>query len=91
MVGHWHILDESWGLNIKIAYPDTKDYPKNAIEKIKSLGAEPIPMKPNILSIVTSSVANLAKKENYQMMPYAFDHPVYTHLRRQNGSFIKRT
>lgn len=66
------------GFDIKIAYPDTKDYPKNAIEKIKSLGAEPIPMKPNILSIVTSSVANLAKKENYQMMPYAFDHPVYT-------------
>ena len=65
------------GFDIKIAYPDTKDYPQKALEKIESLGAELVPMKPNILSIVTSSVANLAKKENYQMMPYAFNHPAY--------------
>jgi hypothetical protein len=34
-------------------------------------------MKPNILSIVTSSVNILANKNGYQMMPYAFDHPDY--------------
>jgi S-ribosylhomocysteine lyase LuxS involved in autoinducer biosynthesis len=65
------------GFDIKIAYPNTKDYPKKALEKIESLGAELIPMKPNILSIVTSSVNILANKNGYQMMPYAFDHPVY--------------
>ena len=70
-------IGKELGFKIKIAYPDTKDYPQKALEKIESLGAELVPMKPNILSIVISSVANLAKKENYQMMPYAFNHIDY--------------
>lgn len=70
-------IGKELGFKIKIAYPDTKDYPKKALEKIESLGAELVPMKPNILSIVISSVGILAKKEQYQMMPYAFNHSVY--------------
>ena len=70
-------IGKELGFKIKIAYPDTKDYPQKALEKIESLGADLVPMKPNILSIVISSVANLAKKENYQMMPYAFNHIDY--------------
>ena len=70
-------IGKELGFKIKIAYPDTKDYPQKALEKIESLGAELVPMKPNILSIVISSVSNLAKKENYQMMPYAFNHIDY--------------
>ena len=65
------------GFKIKIAYPDTKGYPLKALEKIDSLGAELVPMKPNILSIVTSSVKNYADKHGFQMMPYAFNHPAY--------------
>ena len=56
------IYRKELGFKIKIVC-DTKDYPQ-ALEKIESLGAELVPMKPNILSIVISSVANLAKKEN---------------------------
>ena len=70
-------IGKELGFKIKIAYPDTKDYQQKALEKIETLGAELVPMKPNILSIVISSVANLAKKENYQMMPYAFNHIDY--------------
>ena len=70
-------IGKELGFKIKIAYPDTKDYPKKALEKIESLGAELVPMKPNILSIVISSVGILAKKEKYQMMPYEFNHPEY--------------
>ena len=61
-------IGKELGFKIKIAYPDTKDYPKKALEKIESLGAELVPMKPNILSIVISSVGILAEKEKYQMM-----------------------
>jgi 1-aminocyclopropane-1-carboxylate deaminase/D-cysteine desulfhydrase-like pyridoxal-dependent ACC family enzyme len=70
-------IGKELGFKIKIAYPDTKDYPKKALEKIESLGAELVPMKPNILSIVISSVGILAEKEKYQMMPYAFNHSEY--------------
>jgi len=65
------------GFNIKIAYPDSKDYPKEALKKIESFGAETIPIKPNLLSIVLNRVKALAREEGYQMMPYAFNHPSY--------------
>ena len=81
-------IGKELGFKIKIAYPDTKDYPKKALEKIESLGAELVPMKPNILSIVISSVANLAKKENYQMMPYAFNHIDYINYFKERTQSI---
>ena len=81
-------IGKELGFKIKIAYPDTKDYPQKALEKIESLGAELVPMKPNILSIVISSVANLAKKENYQMMPYAFNHIDYINYFKERTQSI---
>jgi 1-aminocyclopropane-1-carboxylate deaminase/D-cysteine desulfhydrase-like pyridoxal-dependent ACC family enzyme len=84
-------IGKELGFKIKIAYPDTKDYPKKALEKIESLGAELVPMKPNILSIVISSVGILAKKEKYQMMPYAFNHPEYiTYFKERTQSIMQK-
>ena len=85
-----YIGKELW-FKIKIAYPDTKDYPKKALEKIESLGAELVPMKPNILSIVISSVGILAEKEKYQMMPYAFNHSEYiTYFKERTQSIMQK-
>lgn len=81
-------IGKELGFKIKIAYPDTKDYPKKALEKIESLGAELVPMKPNILSIVISSVGILAEKEKYQMMPYAFNHSEYINYFRERTQSI---
>jgi cysteine synthase len=84
-------IGKELGFKIKIAYPDTKDYPQKALEKIESLGAELVPMKPNILSIVISSVGILAKKEKYQMMPYAFNHPEYiTYFKERTQSIMQK-
>ena len=84
-------IGKELGFKIKIAYPDTKDYPKKALEKIESLGAELVPMKPNILSIVISSVGILAEKEKYQMMPYAFNHPEYiTYFKERTQSIMQK-
>ena len=84
-------IGKELGFKIKIAYPDTKDYPKKALEKIESLGAELVPMKPNILSIVISSVGILAEKEKYQMMPYAFNHSGYiTYFRERTQSIMQK-
>jgi hypothetical protein len=76
------------GFNIKIAYPNTKDYPKKALEKIESLGAELVPMKPNLLSIVISGVGILARERGYQMMPYAFNHTEYIEYFRERTQEI---
>lgn len=84
-------IGKELGFKIKIAYPDTKDYPKKALEKIESLGAELVPMKPNILSIVISSVGILAEKEKYQMMPYAFNHSEYiTYFKERTQSIMQK-
>ena len=81
-------IGKELGFKIKIAYPDTKDYPKKALKKIESLGAELVPMKPNILSIVVSSVGILAEKEKYQMMPYAFNHSEYINYFKERTQSI---
>jgi len=65
------------GYDIKVAYPDSKNYPQEALEKIKSFGAEIIPVRPNLLDIVTTYTKRVAEENDYQMMPYAFDHPIY--------------
>ncbi|MBM37905.1 MAG: hypothetical protein CMO97_02415 [Woeseia sp.] len=84
-------IGKELGFKIKIAYPDTKDYPKKSLEKIESLGAELVPMKPNILSIVISSVGILAEKEKYQMMPYAFNHSEYiTYFKERTQSIMQK-
>lgn len=84
-------IGKELGFKIKIAYPDTKDYPKKALEKIESLGAELVPMKPNILSIVISSVGILAEKEKYQMMPYAFNHSEYiNYFKERTQSIVQK-
>lgn len=65
------------GYDIKVAYPDSKNYPQEALEKIKSFGAEIIPVRPNLLDIVTTYTKRVAEEKDYQMMPYAFNHPIY--------------
>ena len=65
------------GFDIKIAYPNSKNYPQAALEKIQSFGAELVPVKPNLLDIVTTYTKRVAEENDYQMMPYAFNHPIY--------------
>jgi len=65
------------GWDIKIAYPNSKNYPIEVLDKIKSHGAELVPVKPNLLDIVETYVKRVADDKDYQMMPYAFNHPSY--------------
>jgi|TARA_B100002019_G_scaffold265875_1_gene255735 hypothetical protein len=65
------------GYDIKIAYPDSKNYPKEILDKIKQYGAELVPVKPNLLDIVNTYVKRVADEKGYQQMPYAFNHPAY--------------
>ena len=65
------------GWDIKIAYPNSKNYPQGALEKIQSYGVELVPVRPNLLDIVETYVKRVAEEKDYQMMPYAFNHPAY--------------
>lgn len=68
---------KQYGYNIKIAYPNTKAYSQDMLEKIEKYGGELIPLRHNMVAILSSQTKKLAKENDWQMSPDAFNHPVY--------------
>lgn len=60
-----------------MAYPDVKHFPKKQISIVEANGGKICPLKANVMNIQYNQVRNIAKKEGYQLLPYAFDHFVY--------------
>ena len=65
------------GYNIKIAYGNSKNYPIESLDRIKSYGVELVPIKPNMMKVVYNSMKKMADEKGWQRLPYAFDHPIY--------------
>ena len=63
--------------DIKIAYGDSKNYPKESLAKIEQYGAELVPLKPNMMKVLYNRMKTLAKEKDWQVSPYALDHPDY--------------
>jgi len=70
-------LGKAAGYDIKIAYPNTRNYPQELIDQWESFGAESVPIRPNVNSIVLSWMKKLADERGYQYIPYGFEHPLY--------------
>ncbi len=68
---------KEYGYDIKIAYGNSKNYPRESLDRIESYGAELVPIKPNMMRVVYNSMRKLAREKGWQMNPYAFDHPLY--------------
>jgi len=74
VLGHY---GKEYGLDIRIAYGDSKNYPREMLDKVESYGAKLVPLRPNMMAILYNSMSGLARKEGWQKLPYAFDHPIY--------------
>ena len=70
-------LGKEYGYDIKITYPNSKNYPKIELDKIKSYGAELIPLRPNMVSIVYNQHKKISNENGWKIFPYGFDHPTY--------------
>ena len=70
-------LGKEAGYDIKIAYPNSKNFPQENIDQWESFGAESIPLRPNVNSIVLSFMKKVAAERGYQYIPYGFNHPEY--------------
>jgi hypothetical protein len=70
-------LGKAAGYEIKIAYPNSKNYPTDLRDQWESFGAESVPLRANVNSIVLSWMKKEAEAKGYQYIPYGFDHPVY--------------
>tara|TARA_Y100000310_G_scaffold324127_1_gene385601 strand:+ start:1059 stop:1871 length:813 start_codon:yes stop_codon:yes gene_type:complete len=66
-----------YGYDIRIAYGNSKNYPRESLDKIESYGTTLVPLRPNMMRIVYNSLGKLAEKEGWQRLPYAFDHSIY--------------
>lgn len=65
------------GIEFISAYPDSKSYPPEILEKIKGNGAVLYPMKPNMMKLLENKLGGIAQREGWQQLPYAFNHPTY--------------
>ena len=70
-------LCKEYGIKFISAYPDSKTYPPEILEKIKGNGAVLYPMKPNMMKLLENKLGGIAQKEGWQQLPYAFNHPTY--------------
>lgn len=65
------------GFNIKIAYPDTKAFSRVMLDKITQYGGELIPLRHNMVAVLSAQAKNMAARNGWQMSPDAFNHPAY--------------
>ena len=68
---------KSYGHDIKIAYGNSKNYPVESLVKMEEYGAELVPLKPNMMKVLYNRMKGLAEEKDWQLSPYAMDHPVY--------------
>ena len=74
VLGHY---GKEYGYDIRIAYGDSKNYPREMLDKVESYGAKLVPLRPNMMRIVYNSMSSLAREKGWQKLPYAFDDQIY--------------
>ena len=65
------------GYDVKIAYPNSKNFPPENIAKWKEFDVELVPLRPNMTSIVLGQMIKYARENEFQYVPYGFEHPIY--------------
>lgn len=65
------------GIEYISAYPDSKSYPPELLNRIKENGAIMYPLKPNMMALMENKLKGINKKTGWQMLPHAFNHPTY--------------
>ena len=71
------VLCKEYGIEFISSYPDSKTYPTEILEIIKGNGAKLNPLKPNMMKLLENKLGGIAKKNGWQQLPYAFNHPSY--------------
>ncbi len=79
-------LSKELGYEFIMAYPQSKKYPDYMIEKVENT----LPLKPNMMSILYNKVGKIARENDYERLPYAFDHDVYIATQRQRLREVKQ-
>ena len=73
------------GIKFIYAYPPSKTYSEFILNKAKENDCEFHELKPNMMAILYNRVNSYAKKNDIQMLPYAFDHIDYRNNLKQRA------
>lgn len=70
---------EDLGIEFYASYPDSKKISKEYLGLIKELYPKTHlnPIRPNMMQIMYNSLKGIAKENDWQMLPYAFNHNFY--------------
>jgi hypothetical protein len=60
-----------------MAYPNQKNFSSEYLEIVESFGGKLLPLKPNMANVLFGQMKRAAEEKHYDMLPYAFGHPVY--------------
>lgn len=71
------VLCKEYGIEFISSYPNSKSYPPEILEIIKGNGAKLNPLKPNMMKLLENKLGGIAKRNGWQQLPYAFNHPTY--------------
>ena len=70
-------LCKEYGIEFISAYPDTQKFPPQLIGRVVENGGKLHPMRPNMMALLENKLGGEAKKNGWQQLPYAFNHPTY--------------
>lgn len=75
LAGVCHTLD----IEFHYAYPDAKNFNREILEHVSSLypNTKFLPLKPNMMAVLYNRLKNMAADNEWQLLPYAFDHVYY--------------
>ena len=80
------------GYQVNIAYPNSKNFPQDVVNKWKEYDVNLVPLKPNMSSVVLIMANKYAAGNNLETLPYGFQHEVYfdyweKRIQSQEGHF----
>ena len=79
------------GIKFIYAYAPSKTYSQFILDKAKENDCEFYKLKPNMMAILYAQVQSYAKRNDIQMLPYAFDHIDYrTNLKQRAEETFKK-
>ena len=75
----WVLSDlcREYGIPFVSAYSDSKSFPQSLKDKVVENGGELLPLKPNMMAVLNGILKKKALENDWQMLPYAFNHSVY--------------
>lgn len=70
-------LSKKHDMEVHVVYPKTKKIKDSYLEVVESAGGILMPIRHNMMRVLYAQTRNIATENDYNMLPYAFNHDIY--------------